>query len=196
MKLDRKLALSLGVGVLALALAVPALARAQSGSPAQPAPNTPEQSAPAWKMWRGMGWHGRHGGMSLLPAAAEVTGLTADEVRQALQDGETLAQIAESKGKTADDVVQAAREDMKAMLDQAVASNWMTQERADAKLQAFDDTAAEQMTSPMTGPMAGPMRGHMWGNHGDCPFKDDGATQPDSNTPGRWFQRLRGGSDA
>lgn len=192
MKITRKLTLSLAVGALALAMAVPALTWAQSAAPDQPAPSTSEQAAPAWKMWRGMGWHGRHGGKSLLPATAEVTGLTVDEVRQALQDGKTLTQIAESQGKTADEIVQAARQDLQAMLDQAVASNWMTQERADAKLRAFDDSATERMSSPMPGPMSG----RMWGHHGDCPFKRDGATKPGSSTPGHWFQRLRGGSDA
>ena len=224
--LNRKITLQLGVGALALVLAIPAFAHAQAqttpAQPAQPAPNTPVQ--PGQMMpWMGRGW-GRHegfgmrggmmgmrGGMSLLPATIQVTGMTADDVAKQLQAGKSLAQVAESKGKTGDDIVQAAHTAMQTKLDTAVTAGWMSREMADAQLKAFDLTAGVIVkdTTLGTNMSQGKPFGFMHGG-GPCPYMNNGTApngttpngatpntaKPNGNTRGMWFQRLFRGNDA
>lgn len=45
------------------------------------------------------------GGMHLIQATADVTGLTVDQIRTELDAGKTLEQIAQANGKTADDII-------------------------------------------------------------------------------------------
>jgi len=101
----------------------------------------------------GFGRHG--GGDTLVSAAASVTGLTTQEVVTELQSGKSLAQIAEGKGKTADDVIQAARTQLDDLLKQAVTDGRLTQAQADAKLQQFDQTAAQVVTDTTLGQRLG-----------------------------------------
>jgi flagellar hook-basal body complex protein FliE len=100
---------------------------------------------------RGDRGFGRHGGNSLLDATASVTGLTTQEVLTQLQSGQSLAQIAESKGKTADEVIAAARTQLEEMLKQAVTDGRITQAQADAKLAAFDQSASQIMSDTTLG---------------------------------------------
>lgn len=51
------------------------------------------------------GDHGQRGRHELIKATAEVTGLTEQDVRDQVQAGKSLAQIAEANGKTADDII-------------------------------------------------------------------------------------------
>jgi flagellar hook-basal body complex protein FliE len=68
-----------------------------------------------------------------------------------LQSGQSLAQIAESKGKTADEVIAAARTQLEEMLKQAVTDGRITQAQADAKLAAFDQSASQIMSDTTLG---------------------------------------------
>lgn len=95
--------------------------------------------------------HHGGGGGNLLAATATVTGLTEEEVRTALQGGQTLAQIAEANNKTTADVIAAARSALQAQLAQAVADGKLTQAEADARLATFDASAEAQMTRAMPG---------------------------------------------
>lgn len=78
---------------------------------------------------RGRGHRGEH--VELLTTTL---GVTAEELREGLQDGKTLAEIAVENGKTAQDVIDALVADVKSHLDQAVTNGRLTQEQADAKL--------------------------------------------------------------
>lgn len=93
--------------------------------------------------------HRGGGGGNLLAATATVTGLTEQEVRTALQSGQTLSQIAEANGKTTADVIAAARTALQAQLAQAVADGKLTQAEAEARLAAFEASAEAQMTRTM-----------------------------------------------
>jgi predicted transcriptional regulator len=99
---------------------------------------------------------------SLIEATVTVTGLTRAEVFADLKAGQTLTQIAESKGKTAADVIAAAHTELDTRLKQAVTDGKLTQADADAKLKAFDDSASATMTSTTLGqmPQGGPGFGH------------------------------------
>ncbi len=65
----------------------------------------------------GSGFGARGGGsQGLVAATVSVTGLTEQDVRTALQSGQTLTQIAEANGKTAEAVIAAARTALQAQL--------------------------------------------------------------------------------
>jgi len=57
----------------------------------------------------GPGMGGRHGGMrqEMLTTAADAIGITADELKTAIEGGQTIAQIAEANGKSVQSVIDA-----------------------------------------------------------------------------------------
>ncbi len=72
--------------------------------------------------------------VAALEAAAGVLGITADELRTALQGGQSLAEVAQSQGIDVEQVVSALVAELKAHLDEEVASGEHTQAEADQKL--------------------------------------------------------------
>lgn len=80
----------------------------------------------------GFGHHGRGGGHHFggLEAAATYLGLTEDELRDQLQDGKTLAEVAKDEGKTAAGLVDAVVASAEEKIDQAVEDGRLTEERA------------------------------------------------------------------
>ena len=82
-----------------------------------------------------------------LDAAAEYLGLTQAELRDELSDGDSLADIAEEKGKSVDGLKTAMRNALKADLDEAVDDGVVTREQADnlyEKLSAAIDDIVER----------------------------------------------------
>lgn len=82
---------------------------------------------------------GRHGGVrveglrtAITDAAAQALGISADELKTALRDGQTLAELAAANGTTEQAVTDAALAAGKTVLDQTVASGTLTQAQADA----------------------------------------------------------------
>lgn len=121
------------VGALAVALTGTALA--QDGTPEQ----APEQAVAPF--------HGRGPGRMLggevgLEAAAQVLGMTADELANQLWAGETLADLAEEAGVDLQDVrdaVDAAHEQaQRDRIEQAVEDGKLTREHADWLLEGLD----------------------------------------------------------
>jgi len=103
----------------------------------------------------GFGHGGPGGAGALVNATASVTGLTDQEVDTQLQAGQTLAQIAQSKGKTADDVIAAARTALSTQLQADVTAGRLTQAQSDARLAQFNSTAAQLMNDATLGQHAG-----------------------------------------
>jgi hypothetical protein len=134
----------------------------------------------------GFGPGGQHGAGgpggagALINAAASVTGLTDQEIDTQLQAGQTLAQIAQSKGKTADDVIQAARTALTTQLQAAVTAGKLTQAQADARLAQFN-TMATQLVNDATLGHAGGHGGHQGGSGG--PNDPDGTNAPANPAP-------------
>jgi lambda repressor-like predicted transcriptional regulator len=87
---------------------------------------------PAGRMVRAerMGWQ-LHGQLDLV---AQTLGMTADELTAALQDGKTVAQVAEEKGVALDTVVEALLAPRREVLAEKVAAGTLTQADADAQL--------------------------------------------------------------
>ncbi|MEZ5139777.1 MAG: hypothetical protein R2711_13740 [Acidimicrobiales bacterium] len=118
---------------------------------------------------RGEGGPGRGGPGGRGPgldAAAEALGVTADELRTELQDGKTLADVAEAKGVDQQTVIDAMVADLKAHLDEEVASGEHTQEEADQRLADATERITTMVTEGM--PAGGP------GGHGPGAPDDGG----------------------
>ncbi|GAB4117380.1 MAG: hypothetical protein OHK0050_23830 [Roseiflexaceae bacterium] len=96
---------------------------------------------------------------ALIKETAEVTGLTNIQVMAELQNGKSLAQIAESKSKTASEIIANVRADLKTRLDKAVADGKRTQAEADAALAKYDSEAPTVMADTTLGTKVGQERG-------------------------------------
>ncbi len=112
------------------------------------------------------GIRGPGGAGALINATASVTGLTNQEVLTQLEAGQTLAQIAQAKGKSADDVIQAARAALTTQLQQAVTAGRLTQAQSDAKLAQFNQSATQLVNDATLGQHTGGPGGHWGGLNG------------------------------
>lgn len=82
----------------------------------------------------GHGGPGEHGGGKSLDAAATALGITADELRTAIEGGQTIAQVAADKGVDVQTVIDAIVAERTTHLDEEVAAGDLTQEEADQRL--------------------------------------------------------------
>ena len=111
---------------------------------------------------------GRHGGGHDLATAATALGISEDELRAALQGGDTtLAQVAQDKGVAVDTLVSALVEAEKTRIAQAVTDGRLTQAQADERLADLTERVTERVNSTR------PARGG-----GDGPGHDDAAQAP------------------
>ena len=92
-------------------------------------------------------------------AVAEVLGVTTDELRQAKQDGVSLADLAEQQGVPIDDVVDVLVAPLAERLDEKVAAGDITQEEADEKLAEVEERIESGEAPGRRGPGRGFDRG-------------------------------------
>ena len=121
-------------------------------------------------------FRGRHG--AHLEEVAEFLGITSEEIREALQDGSTLGEIADANGSSADELIAFMVEQASERLDQAVAEGRITEEEAAERLAEITERITEGVTEGFEGPGFGhgPGRGHHRGfdrPFGDRPMGDD-----------------------
>jgi hypothetical protein len=102
----------------------------------------------------GPGARGRH-----LEAAAEAIGIEPDALRAELEDGKTLAEVAQAHGVEVQALVDALVADANEHLDEAVANGRLTQEEADEKKANLQEriTARVNGERPEGAPEGGPM---------------------------------------
>jgi hypothetical protein len=105
---------------------------------------------------RGERGRGGKGGAGL-EVAAQALGMTADELQAALKGGQTLAQVAESKGVNVQVVVDALVASATNHINEEVASGELTQAEADEKLANVTDRVTERVNNPR--PEGGPRGG-------------------------------------
>lgn len=144
--LKKVLPVLLVLGVLALALPL-GVAAASGGY----GPEDGERLAMGAGLGGPGGWRG--GGMSLVDATAQATGLSEDEVITALTDGKTFAEIAQENDVSLQDIVDiviAARSDG---IQAAVDDGRLTQEQADEMLSEMSDHLLEVLQQPWTAHM-------------------------------------------
>ena len=128
------------------------------------------------------GLHHLHLGHHLgLDAVAESLGITMEELRDALQDGRTIADVAGERGVDVQVVVDAIVAAQRARIDEAVAAGDLTRERADEILA----DAEERATALVEGDLRmrdgrrgrfGPFGGERRGPWGDDTTTDDTTT--------------------
>lgn len=135
------------------------------------------------------GGHGGPGGGrgEHLDVVATTLGLTEAEVREAISNGQTLAQLAEANGSTGQALIDVLVAEVKAHLDEEVAAGDHTQEEADAKLADATTRITEFVNNTDTaGPMGGPGepggRGGPRGHHGADHDADADDSTDDSTT--------------
>ncbi len=132
---------------------------------------------------RGGGDHGRGGPHAGLEAAATAIGITGDELRQALDSGQTVAEVAQANGVDPQTVIDAMVAEAKAHLDEEVADGRHTQAEADARLAEITDRITRMVNGEL--PLDGPGRGGP-GHHDGSADDDttgDGTTGQPSATP-------------
>lgn len=101
-----------------------------------------------------------------MDAAAEALGMSEEELRDALRDGSTLAEVAEAKGVPVGAVVDALVAKLSNQLDERVADGDLTREDADERLADATERITEMVQEG--GPMIG-RHHHGVGDHGPAP---------------------------
>lgn len=102
----------------------------------------------------GRGHHARIRMMGL-ETAAEVIGISADDLRTALQDGSSVAEVAEANNVDVQKVIDALVADATARIDQAVANGRIDSARADE----MKANLVERITAHVNGEDPGPPEG-------------------------------------
>ncbi|MDH4279498.1 MAG: hypothetical protein OEZ14_02495 [Acidimicrobiia bacterium] len=115
---------------------------------------------------------------------AELLGLTTDELRAALAEGQTLAEVAEAQGVSGDDLVAFLLDQLEERLDQAVENGRLDADEADEKLAEAAEHIEEHINADPgerpEGLGAGPRAGH--GPRGHHDGADDGANPDGGGT--------------
>ena len=92
------------------------------------------------RFFGGPGVH--HGGavfVNVLDAAAEYLGLSDDELRERLEEGRSLAEIARAEDKSVDGLEQALLDEAEERLDQAVRDEELTRKQTDEMLERLGE---------------------------------------------------------
>lgn len=97
----------------------------------------------------------RGGGREMFGDVAKALGLSEAQLRERLEDGKTLAQVAKAQGKDLDDVKSAVKKAATTRLDQAVKDGDITKSQRDDMLEHLD----EHLERLGEGPFGGRGRG-------------------------------------
>jgi len=115
--------------------------------------------------WFSMGGRGRRGGPGGVQPAilAETLGMSTEELREALADGQTIAELAEAQGMSLQNIVDALMAPMVERTQQAVDDGRITQEQADERIEQMEERLLEALES---GSGFGPRPGGFPGRQG------------------------------
>jgi polyhydroxyalkanoate synthesis regulator phasin len=128
-----------------------------------------------------------HAKVGLAEAAAEVLGLSVEDVRTAIAGGQTLAEIASANGMDTEDFKSALLENVKGSLDEKVSAGDITRDQADRLYERLseniDDIVNHEPWQPGEGrPFPRFQRGPRFWQDGPPPFGDDDAEEDHSPT--------------
>ncbi|WP_027093461.1 hypothetical protein [Cohnella thermotolerans] len=117
---------------------------AGSGKPAFDASAIADKLLDSNKGWGDQGGRGAFGGKGgfELTAVADALGLTADEVKQGLQAGKTIAGLAAEQGVSTESVIDAVTASLKEKLNAALSEGKITQDEYDNRVAKLEDRAA------------------------------------------------------
>jgi hypothetical protein len=82
---------------------------------------------------------------------AELLGLSSEELRSAMQDGQSLAEVAESAGVSLDALTAEVLANVRESLDEAVARGGLSQERADEIYERFESSIDDYLNHTFEG---------------------------------------------
>jgi hypothetical protein len=120
---------------------------------------------------------GEVAGTDPLDKAADYLGMDEADVRTALRDGRSLADLARDKGKSVDGLKRALRDAIREDADKAVEDGALTREQADRFVEEFGSAVDKLVDDNLT-------RGFDFGfRSGDGNFKFDFRIAPDSAVP-------------
>lgn len=139
-------------------LAFPLMVAARGGQPPADAPlYGADSSVTNGSAWRGGGQRGGWltGGVSLVDATAQATGMAVEDVVAALQSGQTYADLAGEAGVTLQDIVDVVISVRADALAQAVVDGRFTQEQADLMLATMAEDLLARLNEPWTSQGAG-----------------------------------------
>jgi hypothetical protein len=111
-----------------------------------------------------LGANGMH--EQVMTAVAKKLGLTYAELNTAMQNGQTVAQLAQAKGVSVDALKATALEAMKTSFAELVKQGVMTQEQVDGMLDRMDDMPMFNFEQGFGPGMMGSGRGMMGGGRG------------------------------
>jgi len=103
------------------------------------------------------------GGFHGLAAVADFLGLDGEEMRAAVQEYDTIAEIAEANGSSADAVIDHLLSLCEERLDQAVENGRITDEEKAEKLANAEERITEMVNNPLPEPGDRPFRGRPGG---------------------------------
>jgi energy-converting hydrogenase A subunit M len=108
----------------------------------------------------GKGFHGLDRSMpgpgnSLLSVAAETMDMSLTDLLDELQDGKSIADVAEEAGVATDDIVEAYLAGVQENLDEAVAEGRITQNQADYRLEQAEERVTAQLDATWSGGFRG-----------------------------------------
>jgi hypothetical protein len=106
----------------------------------------------------GAGW--RFGGAVVDEAVTRVLEMTADEVRDLRQEGQSLVEIAAARNVTPEALVAAIMEHKTAQVQSRVTAGTLTQEQANLMIQRMEQQTEQAITRTTAGPMGGQGAGH------------------------------------
>jgi hypothetical protein len=129
---------------------------------------------------RGFGGPRGHLGAGL-DVVATTLGITAEEVRTAVMGGQTIADLAVSKGKTAQDVIDAIVAEATTRINAAVTDGKLTQAEADARLTEITTRATEFVNNTAADGRPG-FGGRGFGGPDHDGDADDSADAPSTTT--------------
>lgn len=124
---------------------------------------------------------GRTGGKSAQPMTviAEILGMTTTELLTELQDGKTVADVADEQNVALDDVVDAVVAQFEERMQTMVDNGRLTQEQADERIETMRENTTERLQQTWTQPEPGDRfkggRGH---HDGGFPEMGDGPCTP------------------
>jgi ribosomal protein S20 len=105
-----------------------------------------------------------------LDAAAKALGVSTDELREQLQDGKTIAQVAEARNVDKQKVIDAMVKDAEEHLDQAVQEGKLTADQANERKSNLKDRITSLVND-------GPQKGRDGGPDGPPPDREQGGQQ-------------------
>jgi len=169
------------VVALAAAALVAGLALGSVGiASAAPTGTDPADVGPLYGSCLQLGNTIRNAGARMIDIVADLTGLSAEEIRAERTVGQTLAEVAEDHGVSTDDIVGAAMDARAALLQEKVDEGLITQEQADEALEYMSERLSDRLESggmgqgvgagsgggPRGNGLGGGMRGGMRGGLG------------------------------